>query len=111
MYRHKWIRIYGQEYHHSCMVQIGWQEDDLPIFAKVTKICVVVGTALCEVEKYFTEGINSHLSSYLIVPTSEKRLITISTLHNKDVFYAHIFLGDKKLYVSVQSHIERSCMD
>lgn len=89
------------------MVQTGWQLDDLPVFAKIISIIVLVGVALLEVELFFTEGINNHISSYLITPTQEKKLLILSALENKEVFYAHTFLGDKRLYISLKSHIER----
>lgn len=89
------------------MVQVGWQPDDLPIFAKVMNIIVVVGVALLEVKLFFTKGINSHLSSYLITTTPGEKMLTLSTLENKEVLYAHTFLGDRKLYVCMRSNIER----
>ena len=89
------------------MLQVGWQPDDLPVFAKVISIIVLVGVALLEVELFFTEGINTHLASYLIIPTCEKKLLNLSALDNKEVLYSHTFLGDRKMYMCMRSHIER----
>ena len=51
--------IYGQEYHVPCCIQVGWQPDDLPVFASVRAVIVVVGAVLLQVDMYFTEGINT----------------------------------------------------
>ena len=104
-YRPKWIRVYGQEYHPLCILHVGWQPDDLPVFAKVISIIVLVGVPLSEVELFFTEGINCHIASYLIVPTGKNKLFSLSTLDNKEVHYAHTFLGNR--YICMRSHIER----
>ena len=86
---------------------VGWQPDDLPVFASVTSVIVIVGIVLLEIEVYFTEGINCHLSSYLLRPIHQNKVILLSSLDNKDVYYAHKFLGDKELYITMRSHVEK----
>ena len=108
IYRPKWIKIYGQEYHVSCCIQTGWQPDDLPVFGSVKAVIVIVGAVLLQVNIFFTEGINCHLSSYNIIPMQQTKLILLSSLENKEVYYTHRFLGDKQLYITVRSHIERT---
>lgn len=107
-HRPKWIKIYGQEYHVPCCVQTGWQPDDLPVFGSVKAVIVIVGAVLLQVNIFLTEGINSHLSSYNITPMQETKVILLSSLENKEVYYTHRFLGDKQLYITVRSHIERT---
>ena len=77
---------------------------DLPVFVKVI---VLVAVALLEVELFFTEGISTHLASCLIIPTCEKRLLNLLALDNKEVLYAHTFLGDRKMYMCMRSQSER----
>ena len=68
---------------------------------------MLVGAALLQVDIFFTEGINSHLCSYLVTPTHQNTVVLLSSLENKDVYYVHTFLGDNQLYITVRSHVER----
>ena len=105
-----WTRVPPFKFMHgTCwiMVHVGWQPDDLPIFAKIISNIVLVGIVLLEIELFFTEGISSHIASYHITPTCQKKVLILSSLKIKDVYYSHTFLGDKKLYLCVPSHIER----
>lgn len=79
----------------------------MPVFASVSAIIVIMGTVVLELDMFSTEGINSHLSSYLITPTLSQKVLVLSSLENKEVYYAHRFLGDKQLYITMRSHVER----
>jgi len=104
LFRPNWIKIYGEEYHRSEFVQYGWQPDDLPKFGQITDILVVVGSPLLVMEKYVTEGINSHLLSYLIVRSRQSFVLKLSTLLNPHVLCGHNYIGDGLLYIAMRSH-------
>ena len=66
----------------------GWQTtDDLPVFAKICDILVIVNCSLLYVEVFDTEGINNHLSAYALVRTLRKKVIHLPTCANKQVYY------------------------
>ena len=43
-----WIRIHGEEYHCGDYILIGKQTDDLPVFAKITDLMVIVDYPVAE---------------------------------------------------------------
>ncbi len=108
MNRPSWIKIYGEEFHRSDFVHIGWQADDLPEFAKINDILAVGGFPLIAVEKYKSEGICNHLFAYLIHRAHSKTVIYLPNLLNKQIYSAHAFLGDGGLYVVMRSHVENT---
>ncbi len=106
-FRPNWMKIYGQEYHRLCYLQVGWQDNDLPLFGKVLDVVVISRTPLVSVQVHCTEGINLHIQTYQIVPIGETKLLLLSRLHNKVVYYAHIFSGNRKLYITMRSMVSR----
>ena len=57
------------------------------------------------VEVYKTEGINTHISAYLIIHTSVKSVILLSSLVCKQVAYSHSYPGDSHSYVALKSNV------
>ena len=106
LYRPKWIEIYGQIYNLSCYINTGWQEDDSPMFGKISDIIVICAhTPLLFVHLFQTNGINGHILAHDITPTGNTALIILSELRNKDIYHSHPFVGDDKFYIITRSHI------
>ena len=105
--RPNWIGIYGARFYRGEFVCFESQDDDdLPVFGKITDILVLVKTPLIAIEKFRTEGINNHLLAYQISHTHSHSLLLQSNLSNKCTFCAHTYIGDENLYITVGSHIE-----
>ena len=103
-YRTNWIKIHGKELHKSAFVHSGWQEDDLPFFGKISDIIIIAGSSLLYVEKYNTQGINAHVSAYLISRSHCSQLLLCT--HSFCLVYAHTYIGDGQLYIALCSYIE-----
>lgn len=80
----------------------------MPIFAKIMDI-IVVGTCtpLLYLELFNTNGINSHILSYEIQPTYNNSLIILSKLRNKEVYYAHTYIGNSELYIVMRAYFPK----
>ena len=106
LYSPKWIKIYGEEYHIFDYVIIGRQAiDDLPVFAKITDILLILDYPVLEVTMHRTVGLSNHLMSYRIENSFISRCIPLSTLPEKHPYTAHTF-DDGQLYITLRSHIE-----
>lgn len=105
--RPNWIKLYGHEYHDSCFLHVGFQtDDDLPQFGKIIDILLIMGASpLVYVHFYHTEGINSHIQSFQIVSTQEKKLFILRELKNKVVYYPHTYIGDRNMYITMRSYV------
>ena len=104
LYRVNWIKIYGQEYHPSDFVLCGWQTDDLPVFAKINAIIILVGTPLFVVEIFKTTGVNNHLLSYAIEDSYIQSVLLVSKLVYKQSLSPHQSIGDSNTYIALRSH-------
>ena len=82
-FRPNWIGAFGEKYYRKDFLHIGFQDDDLPLFAKIVDILVIASITLFYVELYQTIGINGHLSAYAIVCTPQKDLMLLPQLQNK----------------------------
>ena len=107
LYRPNWIQLYGEAYHKSDFVHIGWQSDDLPQFGKILDIVNFGSFPLLLVEESHSKGINNHLIAYLICCTHSTVMIYLPKLATKTVFSAHSYDGDNGLYISLKSDILR----
>ena len=96
----------GSKYNHSDYVVTGWQDDDLPIFARIQDILVVYHRALLEVLQYTTEGIDRHYHGYTIKRSNNKVLLWLSDLVNFHPLQAH-HLNNGYSYINLRSHIEK----
>lgn len=106
IYRPSWIKIYGEEYHRTDFIHVGWQDNDLPTFAKVKDILVLGGFPFFLAEKYRSVGINGHISGYLIERTFGTIYVYAANLPYKMTVNAHTYFGDGRLYVVLKSHLE-----
>lgn len=62
-----WIKTRGEEYHRGDYVLIGKQcDDDLPVFAKIVDLMIIVDYAVIEVNVCRTIGLANHLMSYRV---------------------------------------------
>ena len=86
----------------------GWQNDDLPQFARIRDIIMVVECPLLVLDTFITQGINNHLLSYLIKGTRHVFIIRVSSLVVRDTFMAHTYPGDGNLYIAMKYHVERT---
>ena len=91
--------MYGEKYHTADYVHLSFQENDLPIFRKIIEIMVIQSIALFQLEIFQTIGINSHLSAYAICGTSQKNLLLLPKLCNKQRYCAHSYRGDSYVYI------------
>lgn len=108
LYRPSWIKIYGQEFHRASFIHSGWQvDDDLPEFSKIVDILVILGAAMLYVKLYETEGINNHLSAYSIISTHKTTIIHIPNLDNREVYHAHTYTADRRLYIAMRAHVPK----
>lgn len=103
--RPNWIKIYGNEYHKSSYVHCGFQNNDLPEFAKIIDILVVHGAPLLYLKLYETEGINNHLMAYSIICTHKTTLVHLPTLQNREIYDAHTYITDKRLYIAMRAYV------
>ena len=83
-------------------------DNDLPQFAKVVEILVIVGVPMLYVKLYETEGINEHISAYSIVPTHKTVVILLCNLDNHEVYHAHTYVGDRRLYITMRAHVPKT---
>lgn len=108
-HRPNWIKIYGEEYHRSSFVHYGWQKiDDLPQFAKILDILVVVGAPLLYVKLYETEGINNHLLAHSIISTHKTAVIHLVNRANNEIYHAHTYIHDRRLYIAMRAHVTQT---
>ena len=87
---------------------VGWQQDDLPEFAKIKDILVIVETPVLIVEKYTTLGINNHILCYMIECTFQTFALCVSGLVASHSFTAHTYIGDRGLYIAMHSYVLKS---
>ena len=104
-YRPTWIRIYGQEFHHSEYLLCGWQDNDLPVFGMIKDILVIAGTPLISLCLHKTLGINNHLLCFAITSAYQSSLISLSHVVYRRPLCAHSILGDGHLYIAMRSHV------
>jgi len=92
--RPNWIKTYGEQYHRSEFVHLGWQQNDLPEFGKLIDVIIAGGFPFFHGEKYETVDINRHILGYLI----HHSYTTVPMLPYKTTFTAHTCFADRRLY-------------
>jgi len=100
-----WIKIHGEEYHFGDYILIGRQPDDLPVFAKITDLMVIVDYPVSEVNICRTVGLVNHLMSYMIVPSLQLHCVSLINLVECHPYSAHTF-DDGGLYITLRSRVE-----
>ena len=86
---------------------LSWQDDDLPVFGRIEYIAIICGYAMFGVFLYHTLGIENHYHSYVIKNTGLKAAYWLIELPDFHTYQAHL-LSNGSLYVTLQSHIEKS---
>ena len=98
LYSPSWIKTHGEEYHPGDYILIGKQVDDLPVFAKITDLIVIVDYPVAEVNVCRTVGLVNHFyelhDCVLLLSLAESHPYTTHTL------------DDGNLYVTLQSNVE-----
>ena len=104
-YSPNWIKTRGEEYHCGDYVVIGKQCDDLPIFAKIVDLMIIVDYAVVEVNVYRTIGLANHLMSYLVENSLHLCCVSLLSLPDSHPHTAHTF-DDGNLYITLRSNVE-----
>ncbi len=106
-YRPRWISCMSTKYMPPDYVHVGWQEDDLPIFAQIKHVAVVMGKALLCVSEYETYGFDHHYHSYLIQRMSrELSVYWLTELVHHQPLTAHV-IKNGSLCITLRSHVEK----
>ena len=104
--RPKWISLASTKYSYLDYVLVGWQDDDLPLFGRIHEILVINSTALFQVCKYTTLGIDRHYHSFCIEKQSNTAFYWLSELVDYYPYEGHVLLNGC-LYVTFRSHIPK----
>lgn len=105
LYSPSWIKTHGEEYHPGDYILIGKQVDDLPVFAKITDLIVIVDYPVAEVNVCRTVGLVNHLMSYMIVLSLHFCCVSLLSLAESHPYTAHT-LDNGNLYVTLRSNVE-----
>ena len=91
------------KYAEQDFVLIGWQADDLPVFAKIETIVVIGKEAFFIVNRYPAFGISHHYHSYCVKKTDELIAVWLEE-QASTVFRCH--LRDRQYLITFRYHIE-----
>ena len=83
--------------------------NDLPIFAKITELYIIVDYPLVKVNVCHTVGISNHLMSYQLDNTLQSSCVALSTLADTHPHTAHTF-DDGNLFITLRSHVEAALL-
>ena len=77
-YRANWIKVHGIKYKKACVLCVGIDSNDLPLFAKVLDVYVLQqDNPVAYVQLYQSEGFNTHYHCYTIRPVSKFKIISL----------------------------------
>ena len=65
----------------------------------------ILSAAMVHVQLFTTDGVNSHIQSFEVMPTHNKSLYLLDKLSNKVVYTSHIYLGNRKMYITMRSYV------
>lgn len=77
MSRPNWIEWRGSKYFRNDYILCGFQSNDLPIFGKIYDLMDIENIVFFYVLLHETDGIDKHYHSYIIKPTTEKKLYSM----------------------------------
>ena len=100
-----WIHVHGETYHPSEFVICGFQDDDLPLFARIDDIMVITATPVLSVRVFRTVGINNHLQCYAIEHAHQRSFILVTQLVHPEPLSPHQKLGDKNIYIALRTYV------
>mgnify|MGYP002803833386 FL=1 len=81
---YKWVSVHGTKYKVGCILQIGADEYDVPIFGKVVTICMVnrnVSDVIFVLSLLHTVEFNAHYQSYEVSPVLRRQLVLFHQSH------------------------------
>ena len=103
--RPKWAKSQGKVYRSAQFVLIGWQQDDdLPLFGKITDLLRIQDVPILIVTQHETLGIDRHYHSYLLKLTHLKRVVPVNDLDQSHPPVNGQLLSSG-LYVSLHSFV------
>ena len=77
-YRANWIKVHGIKYKKACVLCVGIDSNDLPIFAEVLDVYVLrQDSPVAYVQLYQSEGFNTQYHCYTIRPVSNFKIISL----------------------------------
>ena len=100
IYSPNWIKSCGEEYHCGDCILIGKKCDDLPVFAKIVDLLVIIDCAVAEVNVCRTVGLANHLMSYLVENSLCLCCISLLSLPESHPYTVHTF-DDGNLYITL----------
>ena len=83
----------------------GFQDDDLPVFARIDDIVVIAVTPVLSVRVFRTVGINNHLQCYAIENAHQTAIILLTSLVLSEPLSPHQIVGDKNTYVALRTYV------
>lgn len=106
--RPKWIKCDGEVYRQSSFLLIQWQDDDLPQFAKIEDILIVLNFPFFIVCTFITQRICHHYHSYAVKKGRQMLVVTLAEIGDSHPVYCHHVHGDSTLYVTMRSYVENA---
>ena len=107
MLRTSWVKFNGITYQPQDYVIIGWQDNDLHLFARILEVHIANNTIFFKVVSLITEGIESHFHSFVINNcVDESLLVQTEELVTSQVYTANLCKGS--LYITFHTHIEKT---
>ena len=83
----------------------GFQDDDLPVFARIDDIMVIATTPVISVRVFRTMGINNHLQCYSIKNAHRTELFLLTSLVLSEPLSPHQIIGDQNTYIALRTHV------
>lgn len=83
----------------------GFQDDDLPVFARIDDIMVIAATPVLSVRVFKSVGINNHLQCYAIENAHQTAFLLLSQLFFSEPLSPHQIIGDKNTYIALRTYV------
>lgn len=97
-----WVMYMGAKYHAKEFIIIGWQDNDLPVFAKTLNVYVKSQEVFFKVQKFTTLGIVRHFHSFVIQKTDQVEYFKGFS----EYLPCSAISQNELLYVTLRSHVE-----
>lgn len=95
----------GVKYSIKDFVILEWEENDLPIFGRITKILTTQDHTFLQFRKYKTIGIDRHYHCFVIKETNNNVVQLVHDIPHHEVYQGHQHFNSFR--VIVRSHIEK----
>lgn len=83
----------------------GFQDDDLPAFARIDDIILIAATPVLSVCVFKSEGINNHLQCYAIKNAHQTAFILLTQLLLSEPLSPHQVIGDNNTYIALRTYV------